>query len=136
MPLVRVPPSLVLVVHGDTFHAGPAWKDANTAFRFFSDTIRYHVHFAKDGYSFSDGVQYLPDLKPRVSQPLSTSQDDLDPLLDAVCDESLVIEQASTDAFAATKRSDEPKLGNLAALTQQFGRVIHTRRAARSSREK
>lgn len=134
--LVKVLPFLVLVVNGDVFHAGPPCLDANTAITCTADIIRFQVHLVKERYGLPDGVHYLPDFKPKILRPPSTSQDDLDSVADAVCGESPDVEKASTKAPAAAKRSHEPKLGSPAALPQQADRIIRTRQANRSSRKK
>lgn len=38
--LVKEPPFSVLVVNGDTFQAGPAWRDGNTLFTCAAKAIR------------------------------------------------------------------------------------------------
>lgn len=134
--LVEVPPFSMAVVSGDSSYAGPALTDENTAFTCAADTTRYHVYFVMDGYSFPDGFRYLPDFEIRFLQPPSTIQGDLNPLMDAVWGQLLVVEEASTEGPAAAEESDEPELRSSAALTQQVDLVIRTKRAARSSTKK
>lgn len=110
--------------------------DASTAFTCVADTIRYHPHFVKEGYSLPDGIHYLPGLKPSFSQPPSTSRDGLNPSMEAVCGGSPAVKEAVAEARAPPRRSEEPGLGSSAALAQQFDRVARTRRVARSSRRK
>lgn len=56
--------------------------------------------------------------------------------MDAVCGKSPAVEEASTEFRAAAGRSDEPKLGSLAALPQQTSRGGRTKRSVRSSKKK
>lgn len=53
--------------------------------------------------------------------------------MDAARSQSPVVEGAITEAFAATRQSDEPELESAAALTQQADCVRRTRWAADSS---
>lgn len=104
MGLVKVPPLSMLVVNSDTLHAGPAWTDGSTSFIYAADNIRYHAHLGKERNGLLDDIHYLSDFKLMNLQPESTSQGDLDPLLDAVCGESLAVEEASTETPAPPKR--------------------------------
>lgn len=76
--LIKILPLLTLVLNGDTFHAGTAWTAANTAFMCAASTVRFQLHFVKEGYSLPKDGHYLPGFKPGFLQPSSTSQDDLD----------------------------------------------------------
>lgn len=134
--LVTVPPFLVVVVNGDTFHASSAWMGASTVFTCAADTDRYQVHFVKEGYSLLDGVRYVLDFKPRFLQSPSTGQDDLVQLVDSVCGESTVVEHASTKASVPPERFDETELGSSADLTPQGSRVTRTRPAPRCSQKR
>lgn len=100
----------VLVVKGDIFHAVSAWRDADIAFTCAADTIRYHGHFVNEGYSLSDGIQRLPDFKPRFLDLPSANQDSLNTVLGAVCGESSALIEACTKAPSASRRSNEPEL--------------------------
>lgn len=97
---VKVPSFSVLAGNGDTFFAGPAWKDANAQYKCAADTIRYPVHFVPAGYRLPN----LLDIKPRFPQPPSTNQDDLYLAMDAVCEQSPATHEASTEAPAAKRR--------------------------------
>lgn len=70
--LVKVLPFSVLAANGDTIAAGPVWTNANTAFTCVADIFRSQIHFAREGYSLSDGIYYLPNFKPRFPEPQST----------------------------------------------------------------
>lgn len=133
MHLVKNPSFLVLHMNGDTFHAGLAWRDANTAFRCAAQTIKYHVHFVKEGNSLSDGIQFLSDFKTRFMKPPSTKRDDFDAIMDAVCSESPAVEEASNYAPAVPRWSGKPEPGSPAALLQQVDRGIRANRPACSS---
>lgn len=133
---MKVPPFLELVVNVGTFYANLAPTDARKAFMCAADTIKYHVHLLKEGYSLPDSMHYLPDSKPRTPQPPSTSHKTFSAIMDEVCGEPSAVEDASNEASAALRQSDEPELGSPAALLQQANRVIRTIRPACHSRKK
>lgn len=134
--LVKVPPYSAVVVNGDLYHAGPTWTDASKSFTCVADTIRYHVHSVKAEYSFSDGIPYLWDSKPKLLEPSSTNQADLDAVLDTVCDESLAVEVASTETSTAPRGPNKPDLKSSGHLPQQADRSSRSKQRARSSRKK
>lgn len=70
----------------------------------------------KERYSLPDLIHYFPDFKPGILQPPSTNQGDLNSLKDADCGGSTAVEDASTEASVPPRTSDEPELGNPAAL--------------------
>lgn len=110
--------------------------DANSGSPCAADTVRYHIHSVKEGCGLPDGVQYLPGFKTGFLQPQSTSLDDFDPLMGAVCGEPPAVEEASDEAFAPPGRSDEPGPESLSAVTQQVDRFIRTEQAAFSFKRK
>lgn len=110
--------------------------DADTAFTCASGTIEYLVHFVTGGYSLSDDLRYLFDLKPEILQPASSSQSDRNGVVDGVCGEYPAVRRASTDACAAPKRSEKPKLAGRLDRTKQADCSSHTKRPARSTRKK
>lgn len=117
--LVKEPQFSVLVVNEDTIHAGPAWKDASTALTCAADTVRNYIYFVKEKCSLQEGIHDLPNFKSWISLTSSTSQNDLSVVVNGFCGESSAVEQASTEAHPAPRRSDEPKLGDPAALPQR-----------------
>lgn len=96
----------VLVVNGDVFHPGSAWTDASTASTCAADTIGYPIHFVKKKNSLPDSIHYLLGIKSRFLKPPSTSQDDLQAVVDAVCYESLAVKEDGTKASAVLPSSD------------------------------
>lgn len=133
--LVSVPPFSVLAVNGKIIDAESAWRDANRACTCAADIVRYHSYFMKDEHISPDGIRDLSDFESRSLQPSSSSKEDLNPLVDAVRDESLAVQKAGTEGSAATRKLDKLNLGSHAALTQQIGRVHRTKQAACSSRK-
>lgn len=112
-------PFSVLVLNGDIFHAGLALTDVNAVFTCASDTVKYHVNFFKKRYRPPDGTHYLPVLRPGLLKQSFSSVGSLDALMDAVCGEFCFVQEASNEAPAAWKRSDELKLRSISTLSQQ-----------------
>lgn len=115
--LEKVPCFLVLNVNGNAFDSGSAHTDASIAFRSAGNTVRYSVHFVKEGYSLPDKIRYLPNFHPRSLQPFCTSQNDLGTAMDAACVEFLAVGKASTERNAALRRSNKLKFRSSAALS-------------------
>lgn len=90
--LVKVPPNLVLVVDGNTFHAGLACTDAGTVFVRVGESFGCFAHLVKKGYSLLNGICYFPNLKARILQLPLTVEDGLDLLTEEVRSESSDIE--------------------------------------------
>lgn len=133
VPVVKVPQSSVPGVNDDTLHASHAWKNAKIAFICSTGTIRYQVHFVKESHSLPDGIHYRLDFKPRLLQAKHTYQHELDAVMDVTCGESPAVEEASTEASASPRRSDEPEPGSPTSLLQQAGCGSRARRFACSS---
>lgn len=117
---------------GNTFHPGLALKDANATYTCGADTTEYHAKFVKKGYSLPKSIMYLPDPKPSLLQPSSTSQDELVAIMDTVCYKSPAVEEAGSKAPAERRPFDEPAPGNPAAPTQHAGSGSRARQPARS----
>lgn len=133
--LVEVRLSLMVVGNDDTLHWGPAWVGRGASFTCSADTKLYHVQLVKEGYSLPDGIHYLLDFKLRFLHPPPTNQNDLDPKMEAARRESLLVEQASTETSAETRKSDEPELESTKALTQRGSCFTHIEQAPCSSRK-
>lgn len=94
--LIKVSPFSMLVGNGDTLYAGHTSRESNTGFASATETKRYQFYFVMERYSLPDCTHYLLDLKPRFQESPSTSRDDLDAVMDAVCGESPAVEEAGT----------------------------------------
>lgn len=129
MQFVKVRPFTMPVVNF-------AWKNAATALTCAANTIKLYVYFVEKRYGLPDSTHYLPGSKPRFLQPACTSRDDPGAVKDAACGKSCAVEEASTEAPAAPRRSDKPKLEGLAAVTEQADCGICTSWPACSSRKK
>lgn len=101
--LVKVPPFSVLALNRDLLHSGSARTGASTARKSAAEVVRYHFHLMKERCSLPDGILYLLELKPRFLQPLSANKEDLSAVMNAVCRESLALDEASTETRAAPR---------------------------------
>lgn len=101
--------------------------------RVSTDTIKYHVYLVKEKYSLRDGIGYLPDFKTRFLQPSSTSENDLNPIVDAVLGQVSRCKKASTEASAAPRRVEKPELESSEALPKHNDRRSSAKRPARGS---
>lgn len=111
--LVTVPPFSVIVVSGDTFHAGPAWNDGGSSSVYGAESMRYHMHFVKEGYSLPDGIHFLPEFKPRFLLPSAADTENIADLeMNIQCEESIPIAEADvqpTDSAQGRSSAGRPR---------------------------
>lgn len=74
-----------------------------------SDTISFHVYFAKEGCILPVGISYLPDFTRRFLQPLISNPGDLSPLINTVCAESPAVEKSLLRLLQRRRAQTSPK---------------------------
>lgn len=109
--LVTVPPFSVIVVSGDTFHAGAAWDDGRSSRVCGAESMRYLLHFVKEGYNLPDGIHFLQEFKPILLLPSLADKDEImDVEMNIQCEETLPI--AETDVQPPAPEKGHSRSGN------------------------
>lgn len=104
------------------------------------DTVSYHVHFMKIGYSLPDAIHFLPDSTPRILEPPSASAEKgLYSVLESAYSNTLPVQEGESENRAGLRQSSSQEETAPAASAGSFGQCASkttTKRPVRKCRNK